>query len=583
MWSALVVLCLWVVHSAASSSLPSPVNVVFSSVNLKNVLQWSPGSGTPDDTLFTVKYAIYGDSVKDSKGKQVYWREVRHCQRTPHTRCDLSDETWDLEQGYYAKVRAVGSTGGSSNWTRTVWRFDPLLDTSVGAPVLSVRIEDNNAIVTMRGPMRYQPNNRTPVVSMATVYPQMTYNLSVHNTYRDHTHHFLLDKSTYTYQMMDYNTKYCFSARASVADMPVHCHSSLRHCETTPTDPAIVQLQSVIVGIVVPSMCICAIVLICYFLCNYLLGKGHQSPYVLNPPSFHSSPLKINEDKIILITVAPLVVDPEKTVHTDRLDPLPTDSTGQSTESDDLLPDYGAVVVGNSCERKDERVEDGQVAGFNSHQAKPHLPVTSTSICMQTHTQGHTWSQLNSGLLNQIHMWREGRECQGLFMNKNPQPHNSLAMGNDLEGKDTDVKFEEDADKGSNGEKVPLLSSYAFQNMINRPVFDTEIPHSDASRLAVDSEEADHDFYGEEEGQVCINWDHETRRLVVPVEFNKQRGVEGDGESGDALRLENVFVRQSSEEAKEAEALRMMGAAGVPETPMDDFISRWKLVIPVDQ
>ena len=44
--------------SSVSSAPPSPINVIFSSVNLRNTLQWVPGNGTPDDTHFTVQYAM---------------------------------------------------------------------------------------------------------------------------------------------------------------------------------------------------------------------------------------------------------------------------------------------------------------------------------------------------------------------------------------------------------------------------------------------------------------------------------------------------------------------------------------------
>lgn len=55
---------------------------------------------------------------------------------------------------------------------------------SFGAPVLSIKIENNSAIITMKGPIRYQPNHEKPEIHMATLYPQMMYNLSIYNTRR---------------------------------------------------------------------------------------------------------------------------------------------------------------------------------------------------------------------------------------------------------------------------------------------------------------------------------------------------------------------------------------------------------------
>lgn len=56
-----------------------------------------------------------------------------------------------------------------------------------GPPLLSVALENSSAIITLRGPMRYQPNNHTPLVSMAMLYPHMMYNLSIENTRRNKT------------------------------------------------------------------------------------------------------------------------------------------------------------------------------------------------------------------------------------------------------------------------------------------------------------------------------------------------------------------------------------------------------------
>uniref|UniRef100_A0A4W6EQ74 Fibronectin type-III domain-containing protein n=1 Tax=Lates calcarifer TaxID=8187 RepID=A0A4W6EQ74_LATCA len=157
-----------------SSSPPIPVSVVFSSVNLRNVLQWYPGDGTPWDTLFTVQYAIYGDSVEGSKGKRVHWRAVHQCTNIVQKWCDLTNETWDHENGYYGRVRACE-------------RFDPTTDTIFGPPLVYVEIDGDDAVITLEGPMRYQPNNNTPLVSMATLYPQMTYTLSIHNGHHNQT------------------------------------------------------------------------------------------------------------------------------------------------------------------------------------------------------------------------------------------------------------------------------------------------------------------------------------------------------------------------------------------------------------
>lgn len=74
-------------------------------------------------------FLSYGDSVEDSRGRRVNWRAVRQCTEIVRSWCDLSNETWDLEHGYYARVRAV-SRKASSKWVLTR-RFDPKLDSKL--------------------------------------------------------------------------------------------------------------------------------------------------------------------------------------------------------------------------------------------------------------------------------------------------------------------------------------------------------------------------------------------------------------------------------------------------------------------
>lgn len=55
------------------------------------------------------------------------WRAVQRCTEIVQSWCDLSNETRDLEQGYYARVRAV-SRKAYSRWVMTQKRFDPKSD-----------------------------------------------------------------------------------------------------------------------------------------------------------------------------------------------------------------------------------------------------------------------------------------------------------------------------------------------------------------------------------------------------------------------------------------------------------------------
>ncbi|KAM9339207.1 interleukin-20 receptor subunit alpha [Symphorus nematophorus] len=460
MWTVFILFSLGALHCTVSSSPPSPTNVIFSSVNLRNMLQWFPGNGTPGDTQFTVQYAIYGDSVKDSKGRRVRWRAVWACTEIVRSWCDLSNETSDLEQGYYARVRAV-SRRASSKWVLSP-RFDPKLDTSFGPPLVSVEIGNNSAIITLKGPMRHEPNHRTPVVSMATLYPQMMYNLSMHNTRSGQMSHFTVSSSQNKYHL-EYKTEYCFSAKTKFLSMPVECQPSAWQCITTPPDPLIGQLQRIVVGIVVPFVCVCILVLVGYILHHYLTGKGQKSPDILKPPSFHPLPLTFNPENISLLITVIQPSDIESCVSDlacpkrwQRIRDPPAGYTPQRSETppvpeepwDDVSIDYACVGVhpkinargeaeertrrhdggedGNnlrgdqqkcgsshSYDKKEFRVEDGDSAGVYAHRAKSYLSQSSTHTCAQTlmpiHTQtdvstllqAHACSWVNSGPQNQ--------------------------------------------------------------------------------------------------------------------------------------------------------------------------------------
>lgn len=65
----------------------------------------------------------YGAPIKNAEGKSEIWRPVQECRKITRTWCDLSNETKAEEQGYFARVRAIGPQS-SSTWAVTP-RFDP--------------------------------------------------------------------------------------------------------------------------------------------------------------------------------------------------------------------------------------------------------------------------------------------------------------------------------------------------------------------------------------------------------------------------------------------------------------------------
>ncbi|XP_077409474.1 interleukin-20 receptor subunit alpha [Vanacampus margaritifer] len=276
--------------STGSFPPPSPVNVTFSSVNLRNVLKWDPGHETPADTRYSVEFAFYGDNVGGNQGN---WRPVQRCRQTEMTQCDLTRETWDAEHSYYGRVRAVGSA--PSKWIRTRMRFVPKVDTTFGKPQISVEVKDKHAIVYLSGPIRYQADHHAPPISMALLYPQMHYNISVFNSRQKRVHHFPVTSSPFKYELLDFETEYCFSAKARFISLDFKCHQSEMLCITTGKDPIPVQVQMAIFGIVVPSLCMCIFLVVGYILYHYLMGNGRKNPITLDV-----APLRLQLNETLL-------------------------------------------------------------------------------------------------------------------------------------------------------------------------------------------------------------------------------------------------------------------------------------------
>ncbi|KAM6915118.1 interleukin-20 receptor subunit alpha [Xenentodon cancila] len=643
MRTEIVFICLLGLRFSVSHSLPSPTNVSFSSVNLRNVLHWFPGNGAPDDTHFTVEYAIYGDSIPGSKGKRVHWRAVRQCTNIMRTWCDLSPETWDEEQGYHARVRALVRTA-SSKWASTQRRFDPKSDTTFGPPLVSVELEDNSAIISIKGPIRYPVNNLSTAISMKAIYPHMTYNLSIHTTHRNQTHHFPVINSSYKYRLLEYNTEYCFSARSRFLSMPVDCQSSAWECLTTPQDPVIEQLRMVVVGIVVPALFICTIVVVGYILHVYVAGKEQKSPYMLNQHSFHRSPFAFPPDHPSLIISSVIKGEPpfSDPPHPDLLlripDPPPSYSLqgpeaplGPEQPPEVLSIDYGGVCIapkvnaGGEEEARKRRhdeaeagnnlkgVQDAHSAGNYVSQGKCYRSQKSTLSLMHL--------QANRAVSNLVRAcpWKddtialplsaegsvtgkmEDRESSAIFISRDPQtdmfnvPVNLQERG--------PVWPTLDEEEGGKCENAPLLSSYVTQNtqkMTTLHLDHVDCLESDYGLMMPMLKAEEEDFHEMEKGTICINWDPQTRKLVLPdMQFSKKEELRGLMPSNreeenrmlgnevemymirGQLKLESVFVRQTSEE--QAEEQKELQRGKETRLEADDVLTKWDLVISMDQ
>lgn len=555
MWTCLFCVLLF----PTVSSLDHPTNVTFTSVNFRNILQWSPGKHTPADTKYRIRYAIYGD-----KEKRV-WRSVLHCTDITRTWCDLSEETSDLEHAYYAKVRAV-SRKGNSEWVWTQKRFYPKIETEFGPPHVSVEVDDKYAIVTVEGPMKYLPHNKTLQVSMATLFPEMIYNLSINNTRSGRIRLVTLTKNQFKFRMTDQGAELCFSARTQLTYMPSKHHPSAWHCITTPEDPLIDPLERiVIISIAVPVVLLCLLAAGGYILYKYLLGTDQKSPVTLTMPGLYSPPLSV-QPEIVNFFVIPVSKDdvPINKLHPKLTNSSPASQRHQAPPIVDVpdnseTVDYGFVVRSDDVGHCDVKNQ--------GYKAKQWLIAAKSS--------GSTYASQNSFLETSL-----SSTSPNQFREGDTAPLQETESTNDDEGESTVCSGyalqNAQALPPSNQLQLPdeygFVSSagYASQNAtLNQPINQSDVLPDNYGLVGQEEEDSD---------CLQINWSPSSQRLVIP---GLDLGI-GSGEGGSPPRprvhLETVFVRQPSEE----EALLGAERSGSGQWGTEELMAKWDLVLSSD-
>lgn len=287
-------------------------------------------------------------------------------------------------------------------------------------------------------------------------------------------------------------------------------------------------------------------------------------------------------------------------------------------DRDDLNGLHKECIVGESCDKKDCGLKDAKFFNVDRTQSDSYLSQATNTI-----TQTQTRSPINSQAHGQVEIsklvkaqpWslggsevkeREDEDNSGLFLNTSVFTVPSYLQQNTQVGVKEEIYKEvrvrpnesndEAAEEGSKDETVALLSAYASQNIRVLPpnhVEQTDLLQNNYGLLSVASGMENDDDADEQEG-LQIVWDSETRRLVFPgigteagIDDMKEREEEKEdrvgGEEGNAvkgeLKLENVFVKQASEEEIEGET----EGDGEAEWEADDILSKWNLIISMDQ
>uniref|UniRef100_A0A8B9B8U5 Tissue factor n=1 Tax=Anser brachyrhynchus TaxID=132585 RepID=A0A8B9B8U5_9AVES len=124
-----------------AAGTPGTVNITWSSINFKTILQWQP---KPSGYFYTVE--IHGQT-SDTKKK---------CTLTTETECDVTDALRNVKETYTAHILSVQSTG-MDNFEEPPFasseKFTPYNQTVLGKPEIQHYTQDSKLNIVFQDPL----------------------------------------------------------------------------------------------------------------------------------------------------------------------------------------------------------------------------------------------------------------------------------------------------------------------------------------------------------------------------------------------------------------------------------------------
>ncbi|KAG8444441.1 hypothetical protein GDO86_009572 [Hymenochirus boettgeri] len=112
-WCLLSIFLPHLLSAKPKCTLPCPQDVAIYSKNLHTFLKWSPPINVSKGLVYRCQYKVYGEEQ---------WVNIQKCMKIKTNVCDLSNETINYKEFYFARVKVTHP--GCSNYSRTE-RFSP--------------------------------------------------------------------------------------------------------------------------------------------------------------------------------------------------------------------------------------------------------------------------------------------------------------------------------------------------------------------------------------------------------------------------------------------------------------------------
>uniref|UniRef100_A0A8C5TH84 Interleukin 20 receptor subunit alpha n=1 Tax=Malurus cyaneus samueli TaxID=2593467 RepID=A0A8C5TH84_9PASS len=473
-------------------SLPNPRNVRFESINMKNVLHWSTPEGTGNGVLYRVKYSVYG------VGK---WIRKPECRNINRTWCDLSSETSDYEEQYYASVKAF-LNGMCSEWVETT----------------RVSSTDRSISIILAVPEKWKRSPEEESISLLKCILACSTSVCSQQKNKEKG-----NNNTLVVPWLEPGTAYCVSAQIHVTtplldsgfSKELHCYIKNKTEDKTIT---------ITFGYVMPTMlALLFISVTCYSVHKYI--NIHKQKHPTNLVWQYTDKCKervfVPSEKIVLNLITFNGDDYKESHHlSERRSPhyctVYSDTEEKDLPSKQVLKAKHLLVISHeeTSHKEDTLVEGDHTGNWTSH--------------------GHSGTQTslrdkNAGVVEYEHDVRTEEFSAG------QKPEEKFSAPRELQGK----------------------SQIALEDVVD---METRQPYSPQLEIRVAGEQKTDEFNLKKEGEqtILVDWDPHSGRLYIPtlssVENEVCEGVfkcDDPENEGSLLRLYEREVNGKSSEDQE--------------------------------